>query len=62
MFYTASAKSIEKLFVFLAEKIGLVFLPSVPRAEIKMLFSMPNVPVVEEIDPVMAQSVAGAKL
>ena len=46
--------------MLLAEKIGLVFLPSVPRAEKKMLFSMPNVPVVEEIELVFAQSVAGA--
>ena len=46
--------------MLLAEKIGLIFLPSVSRAEKKMLFSMPNVPVVEEIDPVFVQSVAGA--
>ena len=33
LFVILPVKSIEKLLVLLAERIGLVFLPSVPRAE-----------------------------
>ena len=54
LLYCQCHKHRDWLLVLLAEKIGIVFYHQCQEQK-KMLFTMRNVPVVEEIDPVLAQ-------